>query len=269
MSALLKFGFHDFLNAQPLLVPLEAVAAEAGFEIVRDVPAGLADRLRAGELDLAMIPSIEYLANTDDYQLAPGVCIASRGPVETVLLVAQCPLEEVHTVALDERSRTSATLLRILFEDVFPPDVQYSRANPDLETMMRTCNAALVIGDQGFAAHGNDRGWAIHDLSERWTRQTGHAFVHAVVAVRRGVAVPAALLQALKDAPARGRAAMDAIVKTQAPLAGLDPAVCRDYLEHKILYTLGSDEVEGLKTFRDLCFQKKILDARPELEWVE
>lgn len=268
MTSLLKFGFHDFLNAQPLLLPLEAAARESGFEIVRDTPASLADRLRAGELDLAMIPSIEYLSHASRYKLVPGACIASRGQVETVLLVAQCPLEDVRAVALDERSRTSATLVRILFEDVFPPDVQYSRMQADLPNMMRTCSAALVIGDQGFAAHGNDQGWKVYDLGRSWTERTGRAFVHAVVAARSGVTLPAVLLKALAEAPAQGRAALDHIVREQAPKTGLDPAVVRDYLEHKIIYTFGPDEVEGLKTFRDLCFQKKILEGKPDLEWV-
>lgn len=267
MPSLLKFGFHDFLNAQPLLVPLEETAREAGFEMVKDVPARLADRLHAGELDLAMIPSIEYLSHADEYRLVPGACIASRGAVDTVLLVLRGGAESVRTVALDERSRTSATLLRILFEEVFPPEVQYSRTHPDLAHMMRTCDAALVIGDQGFSARAHNEGWTVIDLSQRWWEQTGRAFVHAVVAVRREAALTPEMLKAIADAPARGRASMDAIVRDQVEKTGLDASVVRDYLENKIIYTLGEEEVAGLTLFRDLCFQKKILNTRPELLW--
>ncbi|CAI2719598.1 menaquinone biosynthesis protein [Nitrospina watsonii] len=269
MSSLLKFGFHDFLNAQPLLVPLQAAAPKVGWELVRDVPANLADRLHAGELDLAMIPSIEYLAHADAYRLVPGACIASRGAVDTVLLVTRGPLEVVRTVALDERSRTSATLLRILFEDVFPPKVQYSRIHPDITHMMRTCDAALVIGDQGFAVHDNAEGWTVTDLSQRWLELTGRAFVHAVVAVRREAALTPAMLKAVADAPAQGRALMDSIVREQTKKTGLDANGVRDYLETKIIYTLGPGEVEGLEAFRDQCFQKKVLNMRPALEFAE
>ncbi|MCF8719104.1 menaquinone biosynthesis protein [Nitrospina gracilis] len=267
MPATLKFGFHDFLNAQPLLVPLETTAHEADFEMVKDVPARLADRLHAGELDLAMIPSIEYLSHAAEYRLVPGACIASRGAVDTVLLVLRGEAESVRTVALDERSRTSATLLRILFEEVFPPEVQYSRTHPDLAHMMRTCDAALVIGDQGFSARAHNAGWTVIDLSQRWWEQTGRAFVHAVVAVRREAALTPEMLKAIADAPNRGRASMDAIVRNQVEKTGLDASVVRDYLENKIIYTLGEEEMAGLTLFRDLCFQKKILSARPELQW--
>ena len=81
---MIRFGLHDFLNAQPLLVPLLRRQKELGLEIVRDVPSVLAEKLKAGTLDLAMIPTIEYLKEAARYRLVPGVCIASRDKVGTV-----------------------------------------------------------------------------------------------------------------------------------------------------------------------------------------
>ena len=102
----LKFGLHDFLNAQPLRLPLLRQEKTLGIKIVTDVPARLAEQLLAGELDLAMIPTIEYLLHLDRYRLVPGICIASRGEVKTVFLVAKVPLGNIKTLAVDPRSRT-------------------------------------------------------------------------------------------------------------------------------------------------------------------
>lgn len=131
---------------------------------------------------MAMIPSIEYLKNTDQYQLVPGVSISSRGPVGTVLLVSRLPLKEVVSVALDARSRTSAALLQILFGEVFPWNVFLETTEPDPEAMLATHDAALIIGDPAFRLREDYPDLDIYDLSEHWFQQTGKMFVHAVVA---------------------------------------------------------------------------------------
>ena len=85
---LLRFGVHNFLNASPLLLPLKEQGVDMGFQLFMDSPAALADRLKSNDLDLAMIPSVEYFKLADTYRLVPDICIASRGEVGTVLFLA-------------------------------------------------------------------------------------------------------------------------------------------------------------------------------------
>ena len=94
---MLKFGIHDFINAQPLSNALKTMGDWTKIEIHTNTPAHLADQLNRGELDLAMIPSIEYLKNSDRLRLLPGVSIASKNQVGTVLLVSKFPLETIDT----------------------------------------------------------------------------------------------------------------------------------------------------------------------------
>ena len=259
MPPSLKFGFHDFLNAQPLLVPLRRQAESLGWEMILDTPAALAERLRAGELDLAMIPSIEFLRA--DYRLLPGMSIASRGPVDTVLLVSRKPLDGIQTLALDHRSRTSATLLRILFHQVLPQDIEFSTADPDPTALLKTHDAALIIGDQALQlARRPD--WKVHDLSQIWFEQTGKTFVHAVVAVRPEVELKKAVVAAIQQAKIIGREELAAIVQSQSTKTGIAPERCRDYLQHKIIYDFGAAELDGLIHFQDLCLQHGLLDLK-------
>lgn len=260
--AKVPFGLHDFLNAQPVLVPLLEEAEALGLEIVLDTPSSLADRLAAGELDAAMIPSVEYLHHADTYRLVPGLCIASRGPVGTVLLVSRKPLEEIRTLALDRRSRTSAALLKILFRDDFHPEISFQTVAPDLKTMLKEHDAALVIGDQAFQVPALNEQVSVYDLSERWLERTGLTFVHAVVAVRAGVYIPKDTVSAFREIAGKGLARLDSIVESETAKSGLSPELCRDYLENKIIYGLGDDELVGLKTFQELCLQNNLLATR-------
>jgi len=249
----LRFGFHDFLNAQPVLQPLRHYAREAGLEMVIDTPAALARRLDAGELDLAMVPSIEYLRRDDSYQLLPGLAIASRGPVGTVLLATQVPLREIKTLALDERSRTSVTLLRLLFGQKLSSEVKYHQSQPDPREMLATHDAALIIGDQALNLKISGKGPAIYDLSEEWHKRTGKTFVHAVVAVSADVAIDQKLIGLIQKAKTEGQTNLEKIAQEQAQKLGIDFAVCKDYLTNKILYNLGEEEMAGLTHFRNLC----------------
>ena len=138
-------------------------ASEAGLEIRTDSPAQLADQLSNGKLDMAMIPAIEYLKQADRFRLLPNISISSRNKVGTVLLVSRVPLNAIRSLALDDRSRTSVALLRILYSEVFSAGLKLTRHEPDLEKMLHSNDAALIIGDQALGFSKEDV--SIYDLS--------------------------------------------------------------------------------------------------------
>jgi len=265
----LRFGFHDFINAQPLLVPLKEKEQQLGVSIVTGSPASLAEQLRAGELDLAMIPSIEYLKNSEQYRLLPGIAVASRGPVDTVLLASHLPLEEVQSIALDVRSRTSAALLQVLFGEVLPRNVFVETADPDPVKMLKDHDAALIIGDPAFRVRSMFPDLQVYDLSEQWFEQTRKTFVHAVVAVREGTQLDQEFLVKVQEVKAEGQSRLESIARTTAKQSGIDFETCYDYLSKKIIYNLGKEEMIGLQHFRDVCFKRGVLDKSEMIRFVQ
>jgi len=259
-EALLKFGFHNFLNAEPVLVPLCRLASGAGFEMVLDAPSVLAERLGAGELDLAMIPAIEYLKHADDYALVPGISIASRGPVGSVLLVSGKPLTSAMRVAVDEKSRTSIALMKILYGAEFPEGVKYSSKNLNAKDLLLDTDAALIIGDQALKVPRDNPALLVRDLSEDWFRQTGKTFVHAVVAVRPGVRLSGKMLSVIQQANAERGGVIEDIVGMWAGKLGLKDEVIRDYLVRRILYDLGGEELAGLRLFQELALERGLIE---------
>ena len=104
----MRIGAVSYLNTKPLVYGLADLAPQ--HELVYDLPSRLADRLAAGALDVALIPSVEYFQRPD-YEIVSDACIACRGPVRSVKLLSRVPLESIRTLALDEGSRTSAVLV--------------------------------------------------------------------------------------------------------------------------------------------------------------
>jgi chorismate dehydratase len=261
-------GLHEFLNAQPLLVPLLNIAEETGLEMVVDVPAQLAEMLKAGSLDLAMIPTVEYLKEADRYRLLDGVCIASRKKVATVLLISKLPVEDIKTLALDERSRTSVALLKILFAERFHPEIVFAPSVPDPVAMLKDHDAALIIGDQNFSLPTLPKEAEIYDLSEEWYQKTGKTFVHAVLAVREGVPLEKSVCEAIQSARRQGIQNIPTIASNFAAAKGLDLAVCEDYLRHKIIYDLGQEELEGMTLFQQLCHDQGLIPEKYRFQFV-
>ncbi len=263
---LLRFGIHNFLNASPLLLPLEEQAVNVGFQLFTDSPAALADRLKSSDLDLAMIPSVEYFKSANSYRLVPDVCIASRGEVGTVLFLTKKPINEISSIAIDNRSRTSVALLKILF--LFNSDVSIHSFHPDLESMLVDHSAALVIGDPAFKLSDLDPSITVYDLSEEWFRQTGKTFVHAVIAVRKKISLNSIQKKFIQEAKMEGCKRIKEIVRNYKGLASVNIEVLENYLEKKIEYDLDEMAIDGLTHFNNLCYQWGIISKKHPIKFI-
>jgi predicted solute-binding protein len=157
---------------------------------ITDIPSACDERLARGEVDAGLIPAVEA-ARIPGLRIVRGVGIASRERVRSVLLCSHQPLEEARTVALDASSRSSAAMVQVLFQDLYGRRPEFHPAHPDLPEMLRTHDAALLIGDPALKADLS--GLHVLDLAEAWNRLTGLPFVFAVWAVRPDVSPEAFL----------------------------------------------------------------------------
>ena len=136
----------SYLNTAPLMWDFEHGDAGAEFDISYTLPSQCATNLRDGSADIGIIPAAAY-AGIPDLTILPGVAIASRRAVRSILLVSQVPLEKIRSVALDTSSLTSVALTKLLFEKWWGADRTFVPMPPDLRQMMEGCDAGLVIGD--------------------------------------------------------------------------------------------------------------------------
>ena len=109
---MLRIGAVSYLNTKPLIHTLAERLDDLG-ELSLALPSQLADDLRHGRLDVALIPSVEYFRG-DHYEIVSDAAIACRGPVWSVRLLSRVPVSEIKRLALDEGSRTSAAMVRVL-----------------------------------------------------------------------------------------------------------------------------------------------------------
>ena len=150
----LRISAISYLNTAPLMWDFEHGTAASAFDISYTVPSDCAAQLARGTADIGIIPVAAY-ATIPDLVVLPDVAIASRRAVKSILLVSKVPLEEIHTVALDNSSLTSVALLKVLFSKFWGENRVFASASPELDSMLQQHDAGLLIG-------GEDRDELVH-----------------------------------------------------------------------------------------------------------
>jgi chorismate dehydratase len=241
MDHAVRIGAVNYLNTKPLICDLDSLAPEA--ELILDVPSRLADRLASGELDVALIPVIEYF-RAGTYSIVPNIAIASRGPVLSVTLFSRVPWAGIRRVAMDEGSRTSAVLAQIVLQKRYGVQAEVVPLPLDKSAEEMDADAVLLIGDRAMRACLPGFAHAF-DLGQEWFDWTGLPFVFAVWAVREGADL-GNVGRALAEAKRRGLERVGPIAHDEAPRLGLDAGFCRRYLANILHFDLGPREQAGL-----------------------
>lgn len=244
----IRVGAVSYLNTKPLVEGLEEISDR--IELIYDLPSRLADRLKNGLLDVALVPVIEVAS--PQYTVVSDACIACRGEVWSVKLMCRDPEMRIERVALDEGSRTSSALARILLAQKYDlhPDFEPLKISAD----WRECeaDAVLIIGDRAMKA-ADPRFPHELDLGLAWHRWTGLSFVFAVWAARGPItADPLQLTEVgrwLSAARDRGMANAMEIAHREAAAYGLTPRECCDYFSRHLHFTLGPRERMGLEMY--------------------
>lgn len=247
-AGLLRIGCVKYLNARPLIYGWPG-------EVVFDHPSALCERLAAGQLDVALVSSFEFLRNPV-YTLVDGVAIASHGPVHSVFVAHAGELSEIEEIEVDPASQTSVNLLRCLMAEkgMTPKFVIRSRL---IQRALTPRLAKFFIGDQAIRFRDESAGtFQFWDLAEEWQKRTQLPFVYALWLIRPEVPSPKAIADSLRACRDHNLRELDLLIAAEREFS---PDFCQFYLTECLSYQFGVQEKEGLSTFRKLCEKHGIL----------
>jgi chorismate dehydratase len=259
----LRLSIVYYLNSLPLAWGFVHGRQRDIFDLDFSSPSRCADLLADGSVDIGLIPSIEY-QRIRGAKVISGLSIASKRQVQSVLLISKVPAERIQTVAIDNSSRTSIVLLRILLALKYRTQPTMRSCEPEIEAMLNHSDAALIIGDTALRAVVDDH--YRYDLAEEWKTLTGKPFVFAFWGVRSGVnlADPSVFQQSL----AYGETHLDEIVQQQSQTLHLPVDQLHRYLTENINYTLDQENLEGLQLFYQLAADTLGMETTRAVEFV-
>lgn len=205
-----------------------------------DYPAKIARQLIDGEVDLALVP-VAIIPKLKESHIIADFCIGAEGPVASVCLFSDVPLQNIHRIYLDYQSRTSVALLKLLVRDHWKLNVEFIETTGDFQHLIRGNDAGLVIGDRALAQRHVSL--YIFDLAEAWLRFTSLPFVFAAWISNRPL--PIEFIQQFNDANSIGLNNLPAVVaENSSPDFDLTT-----YYTQNISYRLTPAKRQGMQRF--------------------
>jgi chorismate dehydratase len=283
----LRISIVQYLNTAPLVRGFTHGPLRGKYQLSFTVPSQCAEALRTNAADIAIIPAIEY-PRIPDLVVLPGLSIASKRAVRSLLLVSTKPVRTVTSIALDRSSRSTQALVRILCRKWWGIAPEFSEVEPDLPAMLRKSDAALLIGDPALrlALHverhaqrdrsgvlqcsGQAAGFPefpalyVYDMVEEWRALTRLPAVLAVWAARPHVATPE-VVRDFQESLAVGLRQLDEIATEASQEMSLPAADLRRYLAENIDYGLDEENLQGLRLYFDLAAELGLITNAPEI----
>lgn len=244
----LRIGCVKYLNARPLILGGPA-------DVVLDHPSVLCAQLARGELDVALVSSVEFLRNPI-YRIVDGISISSDGPVYSVVVAHVGEISAAEQIELDPAAETSGNLLRCLLSELKlrPRFVATSTSS------LAKVRARLLIGDQAVRfrqQHGNE--FQFWDLGENWQKLVGLPFVYALWLLRPEVVDPKSVADRLRALRNKNLADIDNLIAAEKEF---DRGFCGRYYREHLRFSFGEREKKGLRTFQELCQKHDLLPKR-------
>ena len=240
-----RIGCVKYLNARPLI---RGWAGDVDF----DHPSALCNKLAAGELDLALVSSFEFLRNPT-YRIVDDISISSAGPVYSVVVAHHGDISEIDEIQIDPASKTSGNLLRCLVAELnLAPRLKRTMAS----VISARC-ARLLIGDQAIRfRQKHARKFHFWDLGEQWNKLVGLPFVYALWLIRPEVRDFKRLANRLRELRDENLANIDRLIAEEK---GFNHDFCRRYYRENVRFSFGETEKAGLREFNKRCWDQRLL----------
>ncbi len=267
----MRLGYIDYLNCFPFYYQMFEKEQLEDVSVVPAYPSGLNAMIAKGDLDVSPISSAAFASIQNDTHLLKEFCLSSIGYVRSVVLVSNCPIEDLggRKVGLSSASQTSVVLLKLLLQKYYRINPVYvpSPPLPDFAAL----DAALVIGNEAMI-DSIARVKFMYDIGELWLLKTGHAVVFAVFALR-------------DEALARKRQTIDAVITSfrqslqclESDRASLIAAASARYPDfdvkfideyYRLLKFSFTDELrKALKFYFDLAAEEGLLEKVRDIRW--
>ena len=260
-----RLAASSYLNSAPLIWSFVYGSHRGDVDFIEAVPARCAQLLAESSVDAALVPVIEYQRIAGGL-LVSNVCVGSRKEVLSVVLVSKNKrLEEIRTVALDESSRTSATLVKIVFREFLQREPEWTTSAPNLDQMLDKNDAALIIGDPGMTFRR--QGLNVWDMASLWREHTGLGFVFAMWMVREDAAERARTVD-FGGARDEGVAHIEEIVRSYQDKIPMSVAELRNYLTGNIVFDVDESMEKGLRLYFELAEKHQLIDQLKPLKFI-
>jgi chorismate dehydratase len=238
----IKVGAVSYLNTKPLVYGFKHGYTIANFGMIEDYPANIAAKLLNDEIDLGLVP-VAIIPKLKEAHIITDYCIGAEGPVASVCIFSEVPIDKVERVLLDYQSRTSVALAKVLLKHYWKIDPVLEDAKEDFREHIKGTTAAVVIGDRAFEQRRTSP--YIYDLADCWIQMTGMPFVFAAWVANKKL--PDNFIASFNEGNKIGLRNIANVIE-ENPYNKYD---LNKYFTENISYNLTTEKRKGLSLFLD------------------
>jgi len=259
-------AYFDDLSSRPLLYGLEKGLVPHDFTLRKETTLRCAEKLLQGELEIALVPSVEYAKSKGSWKIIPDVCIASQGAAQAPALFFNREMRTIARVAVDPLDPTAEMLLKIVLREKYELEPEVLPMSANLPEMLARADAALISGER--ALEWQEEFPAFIDLGEEWADLTGLPFVHAFWAGHE-LSLTETEVKAVRQSLAIGKENIDKICREFAVSHARQEQVYKSFLGENRYFDFGPKEKEGLTEFFHYAFYLGFIEHIPDLHFFE
>jgi len=239
----------NYYNTIPLVYGLERFMPPGFMTLVKDPPSTCARKLLSGEADIGLVP-VGAMIDVPGVEVIGSHCIGAENDVATVVLLSQCPVEEIEEIYLDAESRTSNLLVRVLSQNKWGITPRWIDPKPCYWDKIKGKTAGVMIGNKVF--DHKDKFAYCTDMAGEWVHLTGLPFVFAYWASLNPV--PTNFIKYFERAQERGIEELDTAIAATNTDFSFD---VKSYLTRNIKFNLDAAKREAISRFTTYCHNLK------------
>lgn len=231
-----KISVVSYLNSKAFIKGLEQ---DTLFDFRLDVPAECARKLRENEVDIGLIP-VATIPEIPNANIISDFCISANGEVNSVFLFSNTPIQNIKKIYLDNHSRTSNKLCKVLIEKHWQINVEWLNRDTDFIDI-KDSEAFVLIGDRTFDLI--DKYNFQYDLSEEWKKYKGLPFVFAAWVANKEI--DKNFIDKFNQALSNGIQKINEVISENL----LENFDVEDYLTNRIQYQLSDEKHQAIQLF--------------------
>ncbi|HEX6431829.1 MAG TPA: menaquinone biosynthesis protein [Niastella sp.] len=246
----IKVGIVNYLNTKPLIFGIQHSPVAEKLLLIEDYPANVAQMLKEGSIDVGLVP-VAVIPHLQEHHIITDFCIGCTGPVASVAVFSEVPINNIEKVLLDYQSRTSVALAKVLLRKYWQIEPELIDTKSDYRGAIKGTTAGIVIGDRALEQRKVSP--YIYDLGEAWIDFTGLPFVFAAWVSNKPL--PVDFITEFNSANKKGLENIDKVV------AGIPYNVFdlhKYYTEH-ISYELTPAKRKGLDQFLSFVTEERVV----------
>ena len=236
---MIKISAVEYLNTLPFVHGIKNSGYMKNYQLELDIPSVCSEKMIAQKADIGLVPVIT-LEKIKNYKIITDYCIGAERSVGSVLLLSDVPIKNIKSIYLDYHSRTTNSLVQLLFHKHLGINVLYKSGTLGFESKIQGEIAGVVIGDRALKMSNKFK--YTYDLASLWNHYTGLPFVFACwVAIEN---ISQQVLDDFCNAIDWGIKHKHDVIKNVKSSIDL-----KDYFENCISYNFDQNKKHGMKLF--------------------